>query len=140
MQFDLDELLVGIDHIPTFLSSLNNTYDAVYFHHYFPKDDIFEAASAAMINTTKMKVARIERRWLGKTLFRASAVNGAWTHFPTNPKELRTLTINPGKLPHYRRNNTRHVEHFKEKNLTWEQIDMPYHFIDFIHEELKLTS
>ena len=115
IQFDVDEIMVGVHDLPLYLSSLEPSVKAISIPHHLPKDDHFplDGHLPSLLYASSKRMPD----W-GKTIFRPEFVKVAWVHAPTNPK-IHHPDSDHLKLLHYRRDRSGMVGHFRKQNMTW---------------------
>lgn len=110
MQFDFDEYLVGVPHLPRLLSAW--PHDTLYARHFLPKKHVLPK------HGDEIEISSGHMSTYGKTVFQTDKVEVTWVHAPTNPK-THEKTAERIKLLHFRRNRMELEENFAKKNLTW---------------------
>lgn len=117
-QFDFDEILVGVRHLPSYLHSQPQSVKAISVNHYLPQDEHFslDRDGTPVVNVS----SKIMPDW-GKTIYQPDHVNISWVHAPTNP-EVNLFSRNYLKLLHYRRDKIKMLEHFQNANMTWTEV------------------
>lgn len=114
MQFDFDELLVGTDYLPTYLS--NASFPGLRIEHFLVKfpHDLPRLHRNKVLNISSHPVPT----W-GKSIYRTSQVDVGWVHHPTAPK-IHVKGSKDLKLLHFR-----NATELFRRNSNWTEFVMP---------------